>query len=169
MKFLMSMIVAFFVACTPTPVNPTPDADASAIDASPTPFGTYDCESWCYHATVLSCSAAATTEHGATCIEVCKNTLDGPVPFNVQCRTLASSCAQADLCENDLLQAKVAPATCAAWCAHAQALKCPAAQRTPKGAPCTDVCNNVMTGPARFNLRCRVSARTCALADGCEK
>jgi hypothetical protein len=47
-------------------------------------------------------------------------------------------------------------------------MKCKAAQKTPAGASCVDVCNNVMSGPAKFNLRCRLSAKTCGAADACE-
>jgi hypothetical protein len=62
----------------------------------------------------------------------------------------------------------VPPATCASWCAHARALGCGAGRPTRAGATCESVCVNVQTGPAKWNLRCRVDAKTCAAADSCE-
>jgi len=61
-------------------------------------------------------------------------------------------------------------ATCEAWCSHAADLKCEAAKPTAKGATCTVVCLNVQnSGVVVWNLRCRVAATSCALADECEK
>ncbi len=60
-------------------------------------------------------------------------------------------------------------ATCATWCTHATKLGCPAGLPTPKGAPCTDVCANMQSGPAPLKLKCRTGAKTCALADACER
>lgn len=59
-------------------------------------------------------------------------------------------------------------ATCSSWCKHAAALKCPSAAPTKAGATCVEVCTNVQSGPVKFNLRCRSTAKTCALADSCE-
>lgn len=60
-------------------------------------------------------------------------------------------------------------ATCANWCKHATALRCEAAKPTPKGVSCTVVCINLQdSGVVVWNLRCRISASTCALADECE-
>ncbi len=62
------------------------------------------------------------------------------------------------------------PATCAAWCDHAAKLSCAAAKKTPDGSPCTTVCDNIQkSGVIKWNLACRVKAKTCALADACEK
>lgn len=61
-------------------------------------------------------------------------------------------------------------ATCAGWCRHASALRCEAAKPTPKGVSCTVVCTNLQeSGVVVWNLRCRISASTCDLADACEK
>lgn len=65
------------------------------------------------------------------------------------------------------LDADVAPATCSNWCKRASVLNCSAARPTRGGATCVDVCNNVQTGPVKWNLRCRISAKTCAAADVC--
>lgn len=58
--------------------------------------------------------------------------------------------------------------TCADWCKHAEELHCAAAKDTPAGAHCVDVCTNFQSGPAPFDLRCRVGAKTCTAADNCE-
>lgn len=60
-------------------------------------------------------------------------------------------------------------ATCAGMCARMAALDCPAAQDTPNGATCVQVCENVQaTGIARWDLECRVAAPTCEAIDNCE-
>lgn len=179
MRYLMMLAFIMLLGCPNTPVNPTPDADASGIDAAidSGSSATFDCASWCAHASDMKCQAAIPTEHGASCVDVCKNTLDGPMPFAVQCRSLASSCAAADECENgpSLARRRRPPmadasiVTCADWCTHAADMKCPEARATPKGALCIEVCNNVQSGPAPFNLKCRTAAKTCAAADSCER
>lgn len=157
--------LALLVGCPPAPVPPTPSSDAGAVDAA----GVHDCEAWCAHAADLKCPAALPTEHGASCVDVCVNMQASPVSFDLKCRTLAPSCAAADECEADKPFAEhAAPSTCALWCAHALGLGCPAGRKTPAGSPCVDVCNNVMSGPAKFNLKCRIAAKTCAAADACE-
>lgn len=60
-------------------------------------------------------------------------------------------------------------ATCSNWCKHATSMTCAASAPTKAGASCVDVCTNVQTGSAPFNLRCRVSATSCAAADACER
>ena len=60
-------------------------------------------------------------------------------------------------------------ATCSKWCAHAAELGCSSAKPTPKGGSCTAVCENVQSsGIVRWNLVCRVKAKSCAAADVCE-
>lgn len=179
------------MSCTPQPVNPTPDADAALSDAeadAPAPFGVYDCNQVCAHAAQLGCPSAQPTKGGSSCAVVCANTLDGPAPFNLQCRSLATTCDAADACESNTLQARqratadagsdasdeagVAaaplPVSCAGWCTHATALGCPSAKPTVKGGTCVQVCTNVQTGPAKWNLKCRVAAKTCAAAEACQ-
>jgi hypothetical protein len=172
---LLGMLL-MMAGCPPAPVNPPPDADAaSSVDAAPAPTpapspNPTGCQAWCDHAKALGCSAADPTPGGATCAEVCTNTLDGPVPLNVACRAAAKTCAAADSCEDGIgARARAAPATCSAWCARATTLKCPAAKPTPGGASCVDVCTNANSGPAKWNLKCRVAAKTCAAADACER
>lgn len=58
-------------------------------------------------------------------------------------------------------------ATCDTWCLHAVALGCVAAQSTPGGASCIDVCKN-FDGPLALNVACRTNAATCDAADECE-
>ncbi len=66
--------------------------------------------------------------------------------------------------------ADAAPATCANWCKHAAALKCLAAAPTAHGASCVTVCTNMQqSSVSSFNLRCRIAAKTCDLAEACEK
>lgn len=176
----MAMACLFLWGCTPAPVPPTPDADASSVDSGPTPPAPPagpSCATWCARATVLGCAAAKPTPAGAPCVDVCANTLDGPVSLNVACRTSASSCAAADECENPHDSARPSGAGdpvlavvggCTAWCLHAAALKCPAAKPTPKGATCAEVCTNAQSG-LKWDLKCRAAAKTCAAADACEK
>ncbi len=174
---MIASTIFFLTACPPMPA-PTPPVTDAGSDAAP--FGTYDCDSWCAHARDMKCPASLPTDHGASCVDVCKNTLGTPLYFDVQCRTLATSCEAVDACENRMrsMTAKstmtpdteeASRATCAGWCSHAAALKCPSAKPTPKGAPCIEVCINVQSGPVKFNLKCRVTAPTCALADACER
>lgn len=139
----------------------------------------------------MRCPAALPTASGASCADVCANTLDGPAPFKVACRSVAPSCVAADACEDaatvssettlvlvgktpeagpaaSARQAAASP-SCATWCAHAKALGCPASLPTLKGASCVEVCSNVQKGPVPWDLRCRAEAKTCATADACEK
>ena len=168
-------MVFMLLGCPSTPVSPTPDADASAVDG-----GHYDCASWCANATSMMCASAVPSEHGATCLDVCTNVQSGPAPFDLACRSTATSCAMADGCENNeqskLLDRvvmdsgmKALPApTCAEWCKHASVLHCAAALPTPKGSSCIEVCRNVQTGPLRWNLVCKIQATSCVLADKCQ-
>jgi hypothetical protein len=62
-----------------------------------------------------------------------------------------------------------APATCADVCQHMSALGCPSGLPTPRGIPCTTVCENVQTsGNMTWNLDCRAHALTCDAADACQ-
>ncbi|MBV9074163.1 MAG: hypothetical protein JOZ10_11055 [Acidobacteria bacterium] len=58
--------------------------------------------------------------------------------------------------------------TCASVCQHMAELGCPAAQPTPHGASCEDVCANLQaSGSAAYNLPCMLRATSCAAIDGC--
>ncbi len=58
--------------------------------------------------------------------------------------------------------------SCASACATLRALRCPAAETTPRGATCVDVCQNVQSsGIVAFDLPCLARARTCAEASAC--
>ena len=181
---LVSVVLLSTVGCPKDPVPPVPDADAASDPvpdaASPpttTDASTPSCATWCAHATELKCPAGRLSPSGATCATVCINTLDGPAAFNVACRTKAKTCDEADQCENDASFAlapdggigdAARPSTCAGWCSNAAALRCPSGKPTPLGATCVQVCTNVQTGPAKWNLKCRAAAKTCKAADACE-
>lgn len=68
----------------------------------------------------------------------------------------------------DIDAAKRSP--CALACAHLADLKCPAAQPTPGGATCTQVCENGESGPAGTSLdpACVVKQTTCPKAMACQ-
>jgi hypothetical protein len=60
-------------------------------------------------------------------------------------------------------------ATCLDVCANAGKLGCPAAQPTPNGTSCEEVCVNVMqSGIVTFDLACRAEASDCAAFERCE-
>lgn len=60
--------------------------------------------------------------------------------------------------------------TCVAYCAHVTELGCPQAKPTPKGATCTEVCENVQgSGYASLDLRCGFQAKSCAGVTACER
>ena len=170
--FSMTVGITILGCPRPGPVPPQPDADAA-----PAPFGLYDCSSWSVHAKTLGCEAGETSAHGGACTDVCTNVQTGPVPFNLQCRTLAASCEAADACERATFtrvnvdasggeESRRTP-TCADWCARAKALGCEAAKPTSKGSSCVDVCTNVQTGPKKWDLKCRTAAASCTMADAC--
>jgi len=125
MRFLIFVLALALCACPQQgPVPPTPDAADSSVDAgqdvatdtaSPVTVDAApaapSCATWCAHAKALNCVAAAPTPAGSACTDVCANTLTGPAPLNVQCRTIAPTCAAADECEIPLLiKKKAAPA-----------------------------------------------------------
>jgi hypothetical protein len=60
------------------------------------------------------------------------------------------------------------PASCLDVCRNLQAMGCPAAQPTPEGHTCVEVCATVMeSGITSFDLRCRAHATSCQAADRC--
>jgi len=61
-------------------------------------------------------------------------------------------------------------ATCAAACARLQQLGCAAGKPTPKGAPCTEVCENVTSsGLLTWDLDCIARAVSCGATDLCAR
>lgn len=61
-------------------------------------------------------------------------------------------------------------ATCETACERLQQLGCPAGQPTPKGAPCVQVCRNVMdSGLIEWDLECLARAVTCGSTDRCAR
>lgn len=59
--------------------------------------------------------------------------------------------------------------TCADACQRASQLGCSAAEPTPKGASCLEVCVNVMqSGVVTFNLACKSKATSCPAYDRCQ-
>lgn len=58
--------------------------------------------------------------------------------------------------------------TCADACERASKLGCAAAEPTPKGATCLDVCSNAMrSGIITFDLACKARAVDCAAFTRC--
>lgn len=182
MLFLLTCAQLFGCPAPSPPAPPIPDASDAAtplLDAAGPMEAT--CQSWCAHASFLGCDAARATASGATCEQVCSN-FDGPLQLNLACRTSALTCEAADQCENASLNGgalgpghreagaavSILPPTCAAWCARASAMKCDAAKPTPKGGTCEAVCVNANAGPTKWDLKCRVAARSCAAADACD-
>ena len=62
----------------------------------------------------------------------------------------------------------LSPGSCAAACAHGEAMHCAWARPTPAGATCTEVCQNAETsGELSFGPDCAVHARACDDAYAC--
>lgn len=61
-------------------------------------------------------------------------------------------------------------ATCETACERLQVLGCPAGKPTPKGAPCVEVCDHVMSsGLIEWDLDCLARAVTCGATDRCAR
>lgn len=93
--FLLPLILALGLN-TGCPTNPTP------APTPPNPPGptVATCATACATATALNCPWARPTAKGKTCVQVCENlNASGFTTFNVGCRTTATTCAAADLCE----------------------------------------------------------------------
>ncbi len=163
---LVATVIIAIASCHPSGPNPPPGPDADASGPPPAPSGA-SCQTWCDHAADLGCNSSMPTPAGSPCVDVCKN-FDGPLALDVACRTSAASCAAADECENGKLAVHFS-ATCAGWCKHAAELKCAAAKPTDAGSSCEAVCANANSASLKWNLKCRVTAKTCAAADACEK
>jgi hypothetical protein len=59
--------------------------------------------------------------------------------------------------------------TCADACANLALRRCAAAEATPGGASCIEVCENVVaSGLIEWNLACRATAASCEAIDRCE-
>jgi len=78
--------------------GPTPDG---AVDAgpppAPSPTGS-SCADACAKLAALGCPEAKPTAKGASCTEVCQNTLGSPVSLQPDCVVRASDCAAAEAC-----------------------------------------------------------------------
>ena len=73
-------------------------------------------------------------------------------------------------CSGATCRVPVRPATasCATACERLVELGCPAAEPTPKGASCEEVCLNAeRSGLALWGVNCITSAPDCAAADEC--
>jgi hypothetical protein len=86
---------------TPQPEPPDPWNDA-ALDAGPTPTPPpvpgASCADACARLTALGCPGAKPTPRGASCVEVCQNTLGSPVSLQTDCIARASDCPAANAC-----------------------------------------------------------------------
>lgn len=62
-----------------------------------------------------------------------------------------------------------AEASCGGVCERADTLGCDWAGRTPRGAPCEEMCEGVMAGLIPWDLECRAAAESCPAMDACER
>lgn len=81
-QYVVVVAVAFLQGCPP--VEPLPPVD------KPT------CESACMRMAELECRIAEPTPEGSTCVEVCENTLDSTLPYDVACLSRAATCDGCD-------------------------------------------------------------------------
>jgi hypothetical protein len=95
-------IVGPFPEPTPQPTPPDPwdgPGPDSPADASPPPPVTgASCADACAKLAALGCPEAKPTAKGATCVEVCQNTLGSPVSLQPDCVVHASDCPAAAAC-----------------------------------------------------------------------
>lgn len=79
----------------PLPVPNGPDASDAAV-----PPGPPSCATTCARGAQLGCDWARPTANGASCETVCANAnrVDGPLRWDLACRTRATGCNAADLC-----------------------------------------------------------------------
>ena len=85
----------------PTPNPPGPDADASTgVCVATMPPGPPSCATACARGCQLGCPWARPTLNGASCETVCANAnrVDGPLRWDLRCRTNIGTCPAADLC-----------------------------------------------------------------------
>ena len=62
------------------------------------------------------------------------------------------------------------PPTCAVVCQHWTDLGCEEAHGTPGGAPCMEVCDNIMdSGVFEWDLECKSRVSSCDEIDACER
>lgn len=90
-------IVGPFPEPTPQPEPPDPWNDA-AVDVGPAPAPGGSCADACAKLAALGCPAAKPTPKGATCVEVCQNTLGSPVSLQPDCVVRATDCPSAEAC-----------------------------------------------------------------------
>jgi len=81
--------------------GPTPDgaADAGPPAPPPAPSPGSSCADACAKLGALGCVEAKPTAKGATCSEVCQNTLGSPVSMQPDCVVRAPDCAAAEACQ----------------------------------------------------------------------
>lgn len=77
--------------CPPTPPTPPPPAPLD---------GPANCLDVCRRASELRCPGSDSTDPGGpVCLDVCLTVQDGPAPWNLDCRAVATTCEAFDDCE----------------------------------------------------------------------
>lgn len=84
-----TLVLLMLYACSPSPVNPTNDAEA-----------TPNCALACSKMRAMHCPLGQPTAKGASCESVCLNVQQQNMGagFDATCVANASSCAAADVC-----------------------------------------------------------------------
>lgn len=99
-KSVLVLLAALALASCGHPY-PTP-VPISGVDASgPLADGALpSCGTVCAHGADLQCDWARPTVNGASCETVCENAnrIEGPLRWDLGCRTRAASCRSSDLC-----------------------------------------------------------------------
>jgi hypothetical protein len=89
---LLLLLALMTVGCPLPPVVPGPP---------PPPYPEATCEDVCDHWSKLGCKEAEPTAGGETCEAVCENVQgSGIIQWELGCRAIIESCAQADSCEH---------------------------------------------------------------------
>jgi hypothetical protein len=91
-----AIVLFLLVAGACGPVKPVPDPPPPN---PPDPVENADCEAVCGRAAVLGCEWAEPTPRGASCTELCEGVQAGLLPWDLDCRVRAPSCAAMDACE----------------------------------------------------------------------
>jgi hypothetical protein len=86
-RLLLALV--FCSSCAGCPVTPTPSPDAAAH---------YSCVTVCQRGLEMGCKWADPTPGGAECYTVCQNSLEFGLRWDLQCRSMADSCAAIDAC-----------------------------------------------------------------------
>lgn len=66
---------------------------------TPVPTPSYDCGTYCAHATSMGCDFAQDTAAGAGCVAVCENVQAKLARWDLECRSTASTCSAINACE----------------------------------------------------------------------